>query len=114
MKSTIPLNAFIQAAVGGYFSTLCPIKYIHPLAKFRPFRTRLPIPDHIDQKKTKQKALFIANCLFDKGIVWCNKDGVRQKFLTCDHLCDSLLQAFTELPPLPPTSSSEQETVSSS
>lgn len=129
MKHTVPHNAFIQAATGGYFSPLTRVSFCRPLDKFKPFTTepKLAVPSELKGKgKTKARSLFIAHQLFENGYVWCNDPAIRQKFLACDHLADALLQAFTveglsllaqpesssdeDLPaskPLPPPSSSQ-------
>lgn len=123
MHRTVPLNAFVQSAVGGYFLALgCPVHFMRPHDKFKTFLS-LPVPETA-KKNTKTKSLFIANKLFKDGIVWTDTPDCRNAFLTCDHLCDALLQGLSLLEwqrPLPwqlehsppPTCFSPQETASS-
>lgn len=119
MKHTVPHNAFIQAATGGYFSPLTRVSFCRPLDKFKPFsaESKLAVPPDLKGKgKTKARSLFIAHQLFEQGFVWCNDAATRQKFMACDHLADALLQAFT-VPGLPlldqPEPSSGAQTTSS-
>jgi len=96
MHRTVPLNAFVQSAVGGYFLALdCPVYFMRPHDKFKTFRS-FPMPTDA-KKNMKTKSLFIANTLFENGIVFSSTQGCREAFLVCDHLCDALLQGLSLL-----------------